>query len=391
MKGCRTLSRSVPANEGDTTVVFSNIEPGQYALAAWHDENGNGRVEIPQEGFAYGNNAPYPPEFEAASIAVSSNTITRETMIYVSASTVTSEIGSQARYTTNIETVPLNDQDIVGSFYLPTTHVEPLPVIISLSGSDGQLDYARALSRRFVDHGYAVLALAYWREPGLPSTLQEIPLEYFDTAITWLQSRVEIDGERIGILGWSKGAEAALLVASQNAAINAVVVSSPTSVVWSGIDSTDPTSIKSSWSRNGIPLSFVTPDITDGRPSNLITAHKKTLQSMDAENSSFIPIERISSPILLLSGEDDRLWPAFEMSEMIESRLATFNFGYTVQHKSYAKAGHAVFVGGPEDPGGFGSMRGIFGGTVQADEDAWQDSWQTVLDFFNTNLTRKDQ
>jgi len=60
------------------TVVFENLQPGDYALSVIHDENENGELDsnafgIPKEGFAFGNNALGsfgPPSFEKATIKV---------------------------------------------------------------------------------------------------------------------------------------------------------------------------------------------------------------------------------------------------------------------------------------------------------------------------------
>ncbi len=51
------------------------VEPGTYALALLHDENGNGEMDsnflgLPQEGYGFSNDAKVflgPPSFEAAS------------------------------------------------------------------------------------------------------------------------------------------------------------------------------------------------------------------------------------------------------------------------------------------------------------------------------------
>src|ERR671936_1469150 len=63
-------------------------------------------------------------------------------------------------------------------------------------------------------HGYPVLQLAYFREPGLPQSLTRIPLEYFERALGWLSRQPEVDPRRIVTWGWSRGGEASLLVAA---------------------------------------------------------------------------------------------------------------------------------------------------------------------------------
>lgn len=58
--------------------VFDDIEPGTYAIAVYHDENGNGRFDtfllrLPVEGYGFSNDAPLsfgPPPFDAAAVQV---------------------------------------------------------------------------------------------------------------------------------------------------------------------------------------------------------------------------------------------------------------------------------------------------------------------------------
>lgn len=46
-------------------VSFQNVGPGAYAVAAFHDENDNGRLDtflgLPREGFGYSQNPPIRP------------------------------------------------------------------------------------------------------------------------------------------------------------------------------------------------------------------------------------------------------------------------------------------------------------------------------------------
>lgn len=60
----------VPAAKGESRVTFDGIEPGKYALMAYHDENGDGKLNLrlgmfPTEGYALSNNPKVmgPPKF----------------------------------------------------------------------------------------------------------------------------------------------------------------------------------------------------------------------------------------------------------------------------------------------------------------------------------------
>lgn len=69
---------TVPALKGET-VQFKDVPQGRYAIALFHDENGNGRMDkmmmLPKEGFGFSRDAPLmfgPPRFGAASFQVGS-------------------------------------------------------------------------------------------------------------------------------------------------------------------------------------------------------------------------------------------------------------------------------------------------------------------------------
>ncbi len=68
--------------KGKCTIVLTAIPKGVYALACYHDENGNGKLDnnflgIPKEGTGASNNARGamgPPKFDDAKFLVNSDT-----------------------------------------------------------------------------------------------------------------------------------------------------------------------------------------------------------------------------------------------------------------------------------------------------------------------------
>jgi uncharacterized protein (DUF2141 family) len=76
LKDCPITGES-PARTGTTTVTLRNVQPGRYAVQAFYDQNGNGKVDralfgIPREGVGFSNDAKIrmaPPEWEEAVFA----------------------------------------------------------------------------------------------------------------------------------------------------------------------------------------------------------------------------------------------------------------------------------------------------------------------------------
>lgn len=73
-------SRSLEAKQGTVIVTFDNLPPGDYAIAAFHDENGNGDFDtnflgVPEEGYGFSNDPRVflgPPSFDEVAVEVNS-------------------------------------------------------------------------------------------------------------------------------------------------------------------------------------------------------------------------------------------------------------------------------------------------------------------------------
>ncbi len=71
----------VPARQGEVEAVFDGLKPGRYALALYHDEDGDDKFDrgflgIPLEGYGFSNDArPFfsPPPFDKAAIEIGEN------------------------------------------------------------------------------------------------------------------------------------------------------------------------------------------------------------------------------------------------------------------------------------------------------------------------------
>jgi pimeloyl-ACP methyl ester carboxylesterase len=225
---------------------------------------------------------------------------------------------------------------------------QPRKAIVLLGGSEGGKTWSGYALKRPVDHlvglGYTLLSLAYFKSPGLPPYLEEIPLEYFENAFAWLATQPEVISDELALLGGSKGAEVALLLGSMNSRIKAVVALSPSSVVWPGIPKKGVdmrTARRSSWAFRGKGLPFVPDGISSWNSWTLLStflfgtlhkAYEKALQDKSQGEEAIIPVEKIQGAILLISGRRDQMWPSTLMSEQIMSRLSAKGFAHHHEH-----------------------------------------------------------
>lgn len=281
--------------------------------------------------------------------------------------------------------IEVREDGLYARLFIPAGLQGRAPAILALGGSEGGIEGASRLGLKLSREGYVVLAVAYFAADGLPPALIEAPLETFDRSLDWLKARPEADVDRIGLIGISKGAEAALLEASRRPEFRAVVAGVPSNVVWQGIDMSDWSKVKSSWSLGGRPAPFTPYDQT-GAFTGIRDLYDRSLPAAGQEGEAAIPVERINGDILLISAGLDGLWPSTEMSNRIEARLAAHHFRHRVVHLDYPQAGHGV-VGGPVTLEQAQSLTQV-GGTVEGNMAARAEVWGKVLAFFDESLRR---
>jgi dienelactone hydrolase len=190
---------------------------------------------------------------------------------------------------------------LYGEWYRPTDVHRRMPAVVSFGGSNGGLMGMPRFARAFASEGYPALALAYFKEPGLPKALDQIPLEYFARAVKWVAEQPGVDPDKVVAFGISRGGEGALLVASTfPRLVHGVIAFVPSHEVNMG------------WSYRG---GQVTP-------------------------FQFIRVERIRGPILTASGGRDQVWSSSAATEQIEQRLTDHHFRYPHERLNFPKAGH---------------------------------------------------
>lgn len=80
-----TRSASAHAQAGVVALQFPTLPPGTYALALYHDENANQKLEFIREGIGFSNNANLafaPPNFRLSAFKVEGSTRIRVNMKY---------------------------------------------------------------------------------------------------------------------------------------------------------------------------------------------------------------------------------------------------------------------------------------------------------------------
>jgi dienelactone hydrolase len=250
---------------------------------------------------------------------------------------------------------------VYGDLFTPADTGAPHPAVLAFGGSEGgeSMDFMAGM---LAAHGYPTLSLAYFKEPGLPLTLDNVSLEYFTRALALLRRQPGVDPKHVLVFGVSRGSEAALLLGSHfPLLVNGVIAGVPSSVVDPGYpDATAP-----AWTLGGEPVPGLT--LAQWR------------ESLPVDPRASIPVERIRGPVLLVCGLEDQVWPSCRYQDTITGRLTRHHFGYRVTALRYPDAGHNV-----------GSMDAIYsataawftvGGSLSGNEGALVDAHAKLLKF----------
>ena len=264
-----------------------------------------------------------------------------------------------------VRRIPVRDGSLRGVLFVPAG-AGPHPGVLVVGGSEGGLPQRPAVW--LASHGFAALALAYFRYEDLPRQLEGIPLEYFGLALEWMSRRPEISGMRYGVTGRSRGGELALQLGSMYPRVAAVVAYVPSNARNAACCLQDG---GPAWIWKGRPVPYFIPRRGSGSPPP------------EAE----IEVEKTQGPILMISGTDDHLWRSSEMADEVVGRLKRAHFAYDFSNLKYAHAGHSA--GRPDIiPAWHSEVRNPtsgrendLGGSPQGDAESSIDSMPKVLEF----------
>ena len=231
----------------------------------------------------------------------------------------------------------MEKEGIVGKYFASSSAEKHVGVLV-LGGAEGGLP--EKLAQTIVDAGFPTLALAYFNAEGLPQELEKIPLEYFDKAKLWLQKQANVKSNELIVVGWSKGAELALLLASRDQNIKRVVAIAPSSVVWAGILRDWKKVPASSWTEQGQELTHV--EFKPTAPVNgLLDLYTQSLDNRSDKGKANIQIENIRGNVVLMTGENDEIWPSPRMAKLICEKMNLKQDGQC-QHLNFEGLDHLL-------------------------------------------------
>jgi dienelactone hydrolase len=269
--------------------------------------------------------------------------------------------------------------------YFPGRGAGTRPAILELGGSEGGLGGGALREAKALQaEGFSVLQLCYFGCTGTPDRLASVPLETFARGLAWLRAQPGVDPDRVGVVGGSKGSEAALLAATRDPKLKAVIATMPSSVAWPGI--TYAQGMAPSWTEGGQAVPYLPyAPYTAMSKGGIFYLYADALPALPEHPQSIIPVERIGGRIMLVCGEADTLWPSCPMTDFMAARLRAKGRPEPVLLR-YKDAGHAVFGVPVERSSPNFANLGALGGTAEGNAAARADAWPKAVAFLKAAL-----
>ncbi len=259
------------------------------------------------------------------------------------------------------------------------------PAVACFGGSEGGFESQLSNAAVLASHGFAVLAQAWICEADAGESVCEVPLERFGAALTTLAQHDGVDGTRLGAMALSRGAEGLLAAVSRGLAptLTGLVLISPSSVTWQALGDGGEVPDTSSWTAGGSPLPWmplssgvlmrqivrnawtVGRDVSRRRPSllRLRAAYETSLvqaglldkhgapvdpaagNGVAGAHPAVIDVAAVRSPLLLIAGRADALWPGEPMARMIAAQRRAAGVDHHDGLDICADAGHLIRLG----------------------------------------------
>jgi predicted esterase len=210
------------------------------------------------------------------------------------------------------------------------------PLVVGFGGSEGgnawATDHWKPVRDEFNAAGFAFLAVGYFGMPNASQQLDRISLDSIHEQIIKTAQHAQIDEQKIAVIGGSKGGELVLNLASRYPDIGAVEALVPAHVSFPGLTY----DMKhASWMYQNQELPFVQATLDIVAPRMTGDIHQVftiLLEGVDEDHPAVIPVERINGHVILISAQNDEIWPSTRMSELVIKRLEKHRFDHHYDH-----------------------------------------------------------
>ncbi|XP_023275726.1 acyl-coenzyme A thioesterase 4-like isoform X1 [Seriola lalandi dorsalis] len=280
-----------------------------------------------------------------------------------------------------VRRIPITEDGLTATLFLPPGP-GPFPGLLDLWGGEGKLlEYRAAL---FASHGIASLALDYLTPEITMETGKMVDNKYVEAAYRVLQQHPQVLDSRIAMLGLSLGASVTLKMAAYSQVVKlrcAVCVSG------SHVQPVD------GFLKELLLFCRENAGKTRYNEENQVM-FRELLLPIPTDPSLKVDVGRLQCPLLLVVGEDDQNWPAYESAMDMKEMMERAGNSHLLTVLSYLNAGHLIEP--PYTPHAktstFNSVESthsvmaLWGGETLAHSRAQEDAWRKTLVFLRENL-----
>ncbi|XP_037623888.1 peroxisomal succinyl-coenzyme A thioesterase-like isoform X1 [Sebastes umbrosus] len=281
-----------------------------------------------------------------------------------------------------VRRIPVTENGLTATLFLPSGP-GPFPGLLDLWGGGGKLvEYRSAL---LASHGFASLALDYLTPKVTMETGKMVDNEYFETAYRFLEQHPQILSSRIAMMGLSFGTTVTLKTAvySKVVKLRCIVCISGSHV--QPIDATmEQTFI--AYNQNVDKTRFT-------EENHVIW--RDLLLPIPTDPSLKVDVGRLKCPLLVVVGEDDQNWPAYESAMDMKEMMKQAGNSHLLTVLSYPNAGHLIEP--PYTPFSRAStfrtvsptpqmVVVLWGGETVGHSRAQEDAWRKMLVFLKEHL-----
>lgn len=195
----------------------------------------------------------------------------------------------------------------------------PAPAILLLHGSEGgrEINFLEDQAKEFAKAGFVAMSFCWFDCVGAPKAIHNVSLERTVKAMEWLKQIPQVGGKKVGLFGWSRGAEQAVLIASlvqATGTLPAVAVNAPSDTIVLALDID-----------TQAPIMEKDPTTGAQRTAAAWTWKNQPIYGEKDPNSfgtgPAIEIQKYAGPLYISHGKQDDLWP-YTRSQNLEKKRA---------------------------------------------------------------------
>ncbi len=237
--------------------------------------------------------------------------------------------------------VKIIDNNRAQGFHMIPSEKTSKGIVIVFGGSEGSSSYENAYE--IYSRGYEVLSLYFFGQKNQTENLSKVDISFFEDVEDYIEKE-HIDSSPMTIKGASKGAELGLVL-TQYYNIDNLVLYTPSTYVFQGLDMSEPAS---SWIYDGSELPYGSFDKMSAKgmrdmfgamilnyPISFRETYKSVVKDLTLNDDRWIYKKPIDGNILIFAGDDDQMWNADEMGETLKNE-----YPEQVEFHLYKDAGH---------------------------------------------------